>query len=525
MAVTPPSRQLRAWQWFLPKDPPQDEAELRRSRWGGPLKSTLVLLSSYRGAFAILVVAMMAASVISAIAVRLVSSTVDRALENHDLGLLVLPFLGVIALAFLAFYVDAINAGFSAISLARLVHTLRTSLTTKILGAQSITRSPGEMLSTLSKDTTTISRLKADIAFPVGMLGYVLGITAVLIPMNWVLALSVPVAVTAVFLVSLATSAPITRSMHAFREAETSSISLATDYAQGARVVKGLGAVPHAEERYRAAAREARDAQVRQVSILGMANIARQFTAVIGTVSIIVWACILTWRQEISVGDLLTVSMLVPPGVAATGISLSKIIGNIALAMASMRRIQELDEELSQTNVSEEVQAVPLPPEGLTVWSIHDASSHAHAQRLATALAATQGRRVLWTPHAIHIFEGTLAENIDPLGKYSRDRVSTALEVAACEDILRRLKNDPYHGELGEAGFSLSGGQRQRVALARAIAAEPDILVLDDPTTGLDAITVDRVCQRVKEHRAGRRTIVMTTSRAWLAVADHVEEL
>lgn len=50
----------------------------------------------------------------------------------------------------------------------------------------------------------------------------------------------------------------------------------------------------------------------------------------------------------------------------------------------------------------------------------------------------------------------------------------------------------------------------------------PEILILDEPTTGLDAVTLDRVTAHVKEFRQGKTTIVITTSRAWAAVADTV---
>jgi ABC-type multidrug transport system fused ATPase/permease subunit len=74
--------------------------------------------------------------------------------------------------------------------------------------------------------------------------------------------------------------------------------------------------------------------------------------------------------------------------------------------------------------------------------------------------------------------------------------------------------------DLPERGRSLSGGQRQRLALARSLVADPDVLILDEPTSAVDAHTEARIGQRLREARAGRTTVVFTTSPLLL---DHVD--
>ncbi|MER7083307.1 ATP-binding cassette domain-containing protein, partial [Saccharopolyspora kobensis] len=73
---------------------------------------------------------------------------------------------------------------------------------------------------------------------------------------------------------------------------------------------------------------------------------------------------------------------------------------------------------------------------------------------------------------------------------------------------------------LDERGRSLSGGQRQRLLLARALCADADVLILDEPTSAVDAHTEARIVARVKEFRAGRTTIVLSQSPLWTSVAD-----
>ena len=81
---------------------------------------------------------------------------------------------------------------------------------------------------------------------------------------------------------------------------------------------------------------------------------------------------------------------------------------------------------------------------------------------------------------------------------------------------------------VGENGRMLSGGLRLRVALARAIAFDPELLVLQDPTTAVDSVTEQNIAERVTRHRAGRPTLVFSEAPAWNAFATHrlaVEDL
>jgi ABC-type transport system involved in cytochrome bd biosynthesis fused ATPase/permease subunit len=107
--------------------------------------------------------------------------------------------------------------------------------------------------------------------------------------------------------------------------------------------------------------------------------------------------------------------------------------------------------------------------------------------------------------------------------------VETALDAAQCEDILDVLRQtlpegviDATQAILTERGRSLSGGQRQRVALARSLYVDPAVLVLDEPTSAVDAHTEARIADGLRLLRSGRTTVVFTSSPLMLDRADQV---
>lgn len=125
------------------------------------------------------------------------------------------------------------------------------------------------------------------------------------------------------------------------------------------------------------------------------------------------------------------------------------------------------------------------------------------------------------------LLSGTIAEHFD-VPRSGRVPIAEAVAVASAEDVLDAVEDsdleatDPMAARITERGRSLSGGQRQRLALARSLVADPPILVLDEPTSAVDAHTEARIALGLLTVRAGRTTIVVTTSPLVLDRCDSV---
>lgn len=133
-------------------------------------------------------------------------------------------------------------------------------------------------------------------------------------------------------------------------------------------------------------------------------------------------------------------------------------------------------------------------------------------------------QHILVSDAAATLFNSTLQEALDPHRRSSRAQAEAALWAASAEDILEGLPGG-WQGHLDERGRALSGGQRQRVILARALLADPEILVLVEPTSAVDAHTEARIASRLTDARRGRTTIVTTASPLLLRQADEVSLL
>jgi ATP-binding cassette subfamily B protein len=125
-------------------------------------------------------------------------------------------------------------------------------------------------------------------------------------------------------------------------------------------------------------------------------------------------------------------------------------------------------------------------------------------------------------PQDTAVLDGTVAENISYGSFHATSRqIVAAARAAHAEEFVHRLPHG-YDTLLGSGGVPLSGGQRQRIAIARAVLRDTPVLVLDEPTTGLDGAATAAVLPALRTLMHGRTTILISHDMALAPLADTV---
>ncbi|MFF3665239.1 ABC transporter ATP-binding protein [Microtetraspora malaysiensis] len=340
---------------------------------------------------------------------------------------------------------------------------------------------------------------------------------------------------------------PLHRRQHLQRDLQGELATRASDIVAGLRVLRGIGGEQVFAARYREESQRVRQAGVRVASIDSMLEGAQILLPGL------LIACV-TWigarfalAGEISPGRLLAfygyAVFLISPLRTLTEAADKITKGHVAAGRVC--RILSLTPERTGGDA-------PMPAGG----DLHDEESGLTLPRgRLTALAATTPedaiavaerlggyapgtvtldggpldelpvdqvrRRILVADNAAKLFTGRLRDELDIVGTASDESVQRALAAACAEDIVEALP-DGLDEHVAESGREFSGGQQQRLRLARALVADPEILILIEPTSAVDAHTEARVAERLSPARAGRTTLVCTTSPLVLDHADTV---
>ncbi|MEX3104051.1 MULTISPECIES: ABC transporter ATP-binding protein [unclassified Streptomyces] len=360
-----------------------------------------------------------------------------------------------------------------------------------------------------------------------------------------------------------------TRRADVQREKAGRATELASDTVAGLRVLRGIGGEELFLDRYRAASQDVRHAAVRSAGMWALISALQGLLPGLLLVGVVWYGVHLAQEGRVSVGELVTVYS----SVAVLSYPL-RHFEEIAMAYSfsrpsAQRAARVLSLERGADGVSGEG-TLPSSPGDLVVGAEDFAAGDLYdpgsgllapagvltavvcgdpdaAGRLAERLGGHSVEEgpsvelggvtldalpldvaratVLVQDKDPVLLSGTLRELLD-VPSSGVVEADAALAAARCEDVLDALTQgtpgDPMDAHITERGRSLSGGQRQRLALARSLVTDPEVLVLDEPTSAVDSHTEARISEGVRGLRKGRTTVVFTSSPLLLDVADRV---
>lgn len=437
--------------------------------------------------------------------------------------------------------------------------------------------SSGDVLSVCSADADVAALVFRQIALGGSAVISIVGISVYLLWTDWLVGLIVLIGVPLSLVLVALPSRTISRHSTAQQAAIGRASSRATDIMAGLRVLKAGGGERWAAEQYRTASEEAaaagivtaeRTGRVQGIGSLGMA-------VVLALVLLAAGYRVLAGEMEI--GTLVSVVGVAvffeePVRMITQMVSISARSHGAAQRLVDLLGAAPVDDSGDEVPAGArlEVRGLELPDgraldlevaEGEVVALVADQPAAANAVTLAIAghgdgadavlvgghrrshLAPAIAEHLVAAPHRVDLFVGTIRSNIamrhdgsgddDELGESGAGGEAATpisrevLRASAVAEIIEHLPDGLDHA-VQEGGRNLSGGQRQRIALARALHADPDVLVLHEPTSAVDAVTEWEIAQAVRRLRTSRprqATLIVTSSPPFLATADRVVHL
>ena len=488
---------------------------------------------------------------------------VDRAIIPLSIPALIISIIGL-GVLFTVLSVVGYRFGARLCNAAREheAHALRVEITHAALTAPSLPadRTSGEVLSIASADADTAAasfqQAGRGIASVLGMITAAVFLLIADPVTGLVVLIAVPIGLLIVALPGRSVSARATAQLEAVASAGRS----ASDLMHGLRVIKAMGGEPWAVRRYRTTSDAAADAGVatgeRTGRLAGLGALV--MSAVLAIVLIVAGLRLIDGQMSVGalIGILGMTAFLTEPMRA-----LAEIVGLFAQSHGAADRIARLLTDLAEAapttrDTADSGPNVTTAESGITItgWPANsaadelttaggtltcivseDAEDAAELLSALTSHARSLGpARMLVAPHDVDLFEGTIGSNItmvvadersDAADEADHPPIPDEVLTASGADELLDLVDGGLDYRIQELGGNLSGGQRQRVALARALNAAPQILVLAEPTTAVDAVTEARIADglcRLRRRTREQATIILTSSPAFLAAADTV---
>ncbi|MFD8284156.1 ABC transporter ATP-binding protein [Streptomyces solisilvae] len=424
----------------------------------------------------------------------------------------------------------------------------------------------GEIVNAGVVDIGRLGDALAETARGSGAIVAIAVVAAILLHTSWQLGLVVLLGVPLMVGVVSLLLRPLHRRQQRLREQQAELTGRAVDIVSGLRVLRGIGGEEVFADRYRADSQRVRAAGVAVARVEALLDGAKVLLPGLLT-TVVVWL----GAHYVATGRMGAGQLVAFYGYAVFLVDplrrLTNAAGRLTQGHVAARRITAflaLRPEFAPSAVAPAPYQGPAPltdpASGLTVapgrFTAVACASPADAATLAARLgrytdsAVTLGdtpladlppdeirRRILVADNDDRLFAGPLREElrgrgsdagsggrgrgVGLVGRGSDAALERAVDAACARDIVEALP-DGLDDLVEESGRNFSGGQQQRLRLVRALMADPEVLILIEPTSAVDAHTEARIAHGVGELRAGRTTLVFTTSPVVLDRADHV---
>ena len=536
------------------------------------LKRLAHYVKSHLGLFAVTVSAAAFAAIFELLPPFLIRAAIDRCVLGEEGNLIWLWAAGLLAVSLLQGGVDFLRLYLTALLGQKIVFRIRNDLFTHLnrLSFSFFDRArTGDLMSRVTSDTDVLSMFfgRAGIIVLTNAL-FLIGVMVVLFSWNWILGL-VYAAMLPVIVVAIRIYARKVRpAMGRVRKTLGLLGSTLQGTLAGIMVVKVFGRDKYEEKRFDRSSSKNLSAGVEAAKIQSLWMPFMNVFMGIGT-GLILWVGGYgVIRGEISLGTLIAfityISMLLRP-VRQTGMMMNVVMRS----MAASERIFEVLDTIPE--IADSPGALPLPPiQGIVKFDnvsfsydgnnpvlidvslkalpgelvavvgpsgagkstlVHLIPRFYNAERGSITLDGNDVREVTLDSlrrnvgialQSVFLFDTSIRENIAYGSPDVSDReIERVARTAQIHDFIHSLPMG-YGTPVGERGVRLSGGQRQRIALARVLLHDPRVLILDEPTSSVDAATERKLRDAFEVARKGRTTFVIAHRLGTVRHADRI---
>jgi ABC-type multidrug transport system fused ATPase/permease subunit len=419
------------------------------------------------------------------------------------------------------------------------------------LGATANRRvSAGDLVTVGVSDINQIGQAMDLAARGVGAAVAVAVVAALMLAASWQVGLLVLTGVPVILLITTRLTRLLRHRQNQLRAQQRDLTDQAVDIVRGLTVLRGFGGEEMFAGRYRDGSQQVRFASLRLARVSAMLGAVNSFLPSLLLVSVVALSANLVLARQLSVGQMVAFygyAAFLPVPLNRMNYAISKA-AQAHVAAGHITRLLRLkpDVEPGPGSISmpgsgalaDPVSGLLVPADGLTavVCTVGDATALSDRLGRYTDSGATYGgqpltalpladvrKRILVTTVDACLFAGRLRHELDPADRLdeSDDPLWAAVDASAARDIVEALPHQ-LNTIVAAGGQEFSGGQQQRLRLVRALMADPEVLILIDPTSAVDAHTESKMTAGIVRLRRGRTTLVFTTSILLLSQADRV---